>query len=519
MQAALRKHSARLRLASLAVLGASLVVLMRGLPLGAGAAALEVWVAGLGALGPLVFGLVYVLAALLCVPGAVLTLAAGALFGPLVGTLTVSVASTAAASLAALIARHGARERVARWARKDPRFLAIDRAIEQGGARVVALLRLSPVLPFSIGNYLFGLTGVRFGPYVLASWLCMLPGTFLYVYLGHAGRHGLAAAAGAGSKNAGEWALLGVGLAATVVVTVYVARLARRALAEQTDLGEAPAAPAPEPPAPTWPRGTLALAALALVALGGALWSALNPAALRGLFGPPRVALVEAYAVRGSGETFEHAALDALLRAHVDARGLVDYAALRARAAELDAYLAEVAAAPFGALGRDEKLALLLNLYNAATLRTVLEHPGVDSIRRMPGAWTDARWNVAGRTLSLEQLEHDELRAKFVEPRVHFALVCAALGCPPLRAEAYSGARLEEQLADQTRRVHTSARWVNDVGVTALYDWYRGDFEQVHGTLVAALAAYGVQRDDVTFLPYDWTLNDARFAQRLEVDE
>jgi uncharacterized membrane protein YdjX (TVP38/TMEM64 family) len=126
-------------------------------------------------------------------------------------------------------------------AREHPRFDAVDRAIEEGGWRVVFLLRLSPAIPFSASNYLYGLTPVRFWPYLVASWVAMLPATLLYVYLGHAGSAGLAAAGSEGAKERtpAEWALLGVGLLATAIVTVYVTKLARKALRRRTDVAEA----------------------------------------------------------------------------------------------------------------------------------------------------------------------------------------------------------------------------------------------------------------------------------------
>jgi uncharacterized membrane protein YdjX (TVP38/TMEM64 family) len=195
------------------------------LPVARGLAALEHWVRGHGLLGAVVYAGVYVLAALLFVPGSVLTLAAGAIFGALWGTLLVSLASTTAAALAFLIARHVARAAVERMAHRDRRFAALDQAIREGGWRIVVLLRLSPVVPFSLSNYLYGLTPVDFGPYVLASWAAMLPATVLYVSLGAAGR-----AAAGGHRRPAEWVLIGAGIAASLVATVMITRAARSRL-------------------------------------------------------------------------------------------------------------------------------------------------------------------------------------------------------------------------------------------------------------------------------------------------
>jgi uncharacterized membrane protein YdjX (TVP38/TMEM64 family) len=206
---------------------AGLVAATRLLPIAAWTRQLEAGISGLGTAGYLVFYAVYVVATLLFVPGAALTIAAGFLFGLWRGVVTVSAAATTAAALAFLIARHLARGAVEARARKDRRFTAIDRAIGQRGWKIVALLRLSPAVPFSLSNYFYGLTAIRFWPYALTSWLAMLPGTVLYVYLGAAGK----AAAGAGRSHA-ENVYLGLGLAATIAVTLYLTRVARKALRE-----------------------------------------------------------------------------------------------------------------------------------------------------------------------------------------------------------------------------------------------------------------------------------------------
>lgn len=203
--------------------------------------AVQVWIDSLGLWGPLALGVIYLLAALLFVPGSVLTLAAGAIYGVVLGTIIVSLASTTAAALAFLIARHVARDTVRRKVERSPRLAAVDEAIGEEGWKIVALLRLSPAVPFNLQNYLYGVTAVRFWPCVLASWVAMLPGTFMYVYLGSLGR---AAAAGRDTSLA-EWAFRGVGLLATIAVTVYVARLARNTIRRRTRIEEGEAGPRP----------------------------------------------------------------------------------------------------------------------------------------------------------------------------------------------------------------------------------------------------------------------------------
>jgi uncharacterized membrane protein YdjX (TVP38/TMEM64 family) len=190
--------------------------------------AFQAWVAGQGIVGVLAFAAVYVVAALLFVPGSVLTIGAGLTFGLLRGTLVVSAAATTAAALAFLIARHLARPRFEALARERETLRAVDAAVRERGWRVVLLLRLSPVVPFSLSNYLYGVTAVPFLPYVLASWIGMLPGTLLYVSLGAVG----AAATGVGGRRTpAEWALLAGGVLATGVAAVLVGRTARRELA------------------------------------------------------------------------------------------------------------------------------------------------------------------------------------------------------------------------------------------------------------------------------------------------
>ena len=205
---------------------AGVVAASRLLPVIAWTKQLEAWISGLGVAGYFAFYAIYVVAALLFVPGAALTIAAGFLFGLWRGGVTVSLAATTAAALAFLIARHVARGALEARARKDRRFTAIDKAIGERGWKIVALLRLSPAVPFSLSNYFYGLTAIRFWPYVLTSWLAMLPGTVLYVYIGAAGK---AAARGAGRSGA-ENVYLALGLLATIVVTVYLTRVARAAL-------------------------------------------------------------------------------------------------------------------------------------------------------------------------------------------------------------------------------------------------------------------------------------------------
>ena len=219
----------------IAAVAVGLFVVWRLLPVAAWLKDFQDWISGLGPLGGVLYGLAYVAAALLFVPGAILTLGAGYLFGIGWGLVIVSLAATATAALAFLIARYAARERVEKLARKNEKFAAVDRAIGKNGWKVVALLRLSPLIPFSLSNYLYGLTSVRFLPYVAASWAGMLPGTLLYVYLGAAGK----SVGEKGARSPWEWALLGAGLLATAAVTVLLTRVAQKELKGKAVKGRA----------------------------------------------------------------------------------------------------------------------------------------------------------------------------------------------------------------------------------------------------------------------------------------
>ena len=201
---------------------------------GAAIPAFAEWVERLGFWGPAVFVAGYALAVVAFVPGSLMTLAAGAIFGVARGTLYVFLAAVLGSSAAFLVARYLARGAVERRLAGNPRFAAIDRAIGAEGRRIVLLLRLSPAFPFNLLNYALGLTRVRFADYCVAA-VGMLPGTLLYVYSGRVVGDLAALAGGAApARSAGGTVLLVVGLAATVAATILVTRIARRALAEAT---------------------------------------------------------------------------------------------------------------------------------------------------------------------------------------------------------------------------------------------------------------------------------------------
>ncbi len=189
-----------------------------------------IWVAQLGPLGPVIFVGIYVLACVFFVPGSILTLGAGVLFGVVRGSLLVSLASTLGATAAFLVGRYLARDWVARKIEGNEKFKAIDTAVAEEGWKIVGLTRLSPVFPFNLLNYAFGLTRVRLKDYCFASWIGMMPGTIMYVYIGSLAGDLATLGTMRRVKTPGEWILYAAGLVATIVVTIFVTRLARRAL-------------------------------------------------------------------------------------------------------------------------------------------------------------------------------------------------------------------------------------------------------------------------------------------------
>ena len=223
------------RLARVAGVTAALgVFLFLGRSLGGYVPVFAGWVHELGAWGPIVFIVGYAVSVVLLVPAVLLTLAGGAVFGLVRGTLYVFLAAVVGSIAAFVVARYVARGVVEKRLGSNPRVAAIDRAVAAQGLRIVFLLRLSPVFPFVLLNYALGLTRVRLIDYALASF-GMIPGTILYVYYGKLA--GDVAAIGSGQalpRGTAYYLLTVVGLVATVVVTTLVTRIARRAVREAT---------------------------------------------------------------------------------------------------------------------------------------------------------------------------------------------------------------------------------------------------------------------------------------------
>ncbi|MFH1738025.1 MAG: TVP38/TMEM64 family protein [bacterium] len=190
------------------------------------------WIQGVGFWGPVVVIVFYVFSCVFFLPGSIVTLGAGFLFKLLLGTITVSIGSTLGACAAFLVGRTFARDWIAEKVSGNAKFAAIDQAVGREGFKIVLLTRLSPVFPFNLLNYAFGLTKVSFWHYALASWIGMLPGTVMYVYFGSGLRSLADAAAGGVEGGLAQTIFFWLGLGVTIFVTVFVTHVARNALRE-----------------------------------------------------------------------------------------------------------------------------------------------------------------------------------------------------------------------------------------------------------------------------------------------
>lgn len=231
--------------------------------------------------------------------------------------------------------------------------------------------------------------------------------------------------------------------------------------------------------------------------------------------------------------TFDHGIFDEQLGEHVTEKGMVDYDAF-ADSDRFQTYLDALADVDIARLSTPERLALWINAYNAYTIELINRHDEDDSIRNInttfglgSGPWKERLADVGGETYTLDEIEHEIIRPRFQEPRIHFALVCAAMGCPPLRQEAYTGPRLDEQLDEQARvflREHPDKNRVDveegKVYLSSIFDWYREDFpesREAFGRYLADFFAPGPEQEllksgdfDIDHTDYDWSLNAQR---------
>jgi hypothetical protein len=230
--------------------------------------------------------------------------------------------------------------------------------------------------------------------------------------------------------------------------------------------------------------------------------------------------LIMTFGLAATAQEFDHshAAFDAVLKAHVT-DGAVDYRAIKADPAALNGYLDTLAAVQepeFKTWSEAQQIAFLANLYNAATIKLIVDHYPVDSIKDIgnifSGPWDQKVVRLFGKTITLNNLEHDILRKDFNEPRLHMALVCAAKGCPPLRTEVYLGERLDEQLNDQSRVYLTNPlglqidRPKGEARISSIFKWYGKDFVSVPA-FIEKHSGQSLKGLKIRDLDYDWSLN------------
>jgi hypothetical protein len=251
-------------------------------------------------------------------------------------------------------------------------------------------------------------------------------------------------------------------------------------------------------------------------AIGFALWCAVNGA----LSAAPAAAF-----------DHTHPLFDRVLKRY-SKNALVDYATLKANPADLNRYLDGLAAVPeseFNRWSREEQIAYLINLYNASTLRLVIDHYPLKSIKEIGsivrGPFDQKVVRLFGRTTSPGDLEKDYLRRRYQEPRIHFAIVCASRGCAPLRSEAYTAGKLDQQLDDQARKFMATPgknRVDLPAGVVYLspvFKWFKEDFVRKSGSVLAFAKDYfppdtarrlAGGRFKIEYTNYDWSLNELR---------
>ena len=226
--------------------------------------------------------------------------------------------------------------------------------------------------------------------------------------------------------------------------------------------------------------------------------------------------------------SFSHDLFDQVLQEHVDKEGRVDYTKLKANPEKLEKYLDLLAVANPTELSYNAQLAFWVNAYNALVIKGGINHYPTTSVRKIKwfgGFFYRLKFQVAGQTYTLNQIEHDIIRTEFVDPRVHFVLVCASTSCPPLENQAFSAETIEERLETATLnfiqkpdkvRIDRSKR---EVHLSKIFKWYKNDFNEGYDGVADFLADYlppedadFVSANDVKFhyMDYDWTLNDKR---------
>jgi hypothetical protein len=229
-----------------------------------------------------------------------------------------------------------------------------------------------------------------------------------------------------------------------------------------------------------------------------------------------------------SAAPFDHSKFDQVLKKYVDDQGLVDYNSI-AKDKGFSEYMQSLQTAEVEGLSRDGQLAFWINAYNAVTIDKVIKTKPKKSVREtfVPGVWTGTKFFtsrkhiVAGKRLSQDDIEHEILRKQFNDPRIHFAIICASMGCPQLPRIAYTEENVQTRLEEETRKYLNSPRGTridraeNTLHVSKLFDWFGSDFINKSGSVLAFMQPYlheevrlFLERDPmISYLEYDWALN------------
>ena len=473
--------------------------------------------------GIMPFFLLFTLGTLLLAPAMLLAMLSGVCFSyPRALAITLG-ASFLTASLAFWTTRIFGRSRISRYLKRHPFAAAIDSGLLNDGWKCIVFTRISPFIPFGIQNYLYGLSSIPFSIYIVTTCIAIVPGALLYTYVGYLTK---ASVTTLQTSSSLELLIQIPGYLGTLLFLYYIRRLLRRAskvTASVADHGR-------YHQQANSIRGSFPWVLWAILISVPLLYIAHTPTIrvklLSLLPGPPRIIAQERYDETPVAATIDHNDWDTLLSTYVNEHGFVQYNQLGQDRQLLDAYLSQLATVSLENLGRNERLAFYLNGYNACTLNLVLDHYPIVSINDIPDSkrWHHEFCRLAGHTYSLHDIEHTILRKDFREPRIHFALVCASKGCPPLRREAYRGVSLEQQLDDQTWRFFNDSRWFtyeqdsNTMYLSTLLWWYSFDFLQYAPNLSTYAGAYSQSLaaqtaegniPDIQWIAFDWSLNDA----------
>jgi uncharacterized membrane protein YdjX (TVP38/TMEM64 family) len=445
------------------------------------------WLRGSSA-APLVYIAIYAVATALAVPGSILTLAGGAMFGVAWGTLYTTIGANIGANAAFGIARFLGRDAVERLA--GARLESLDKATENHGFRGLLTLRLIPAVPFNALNFGSGLTAISWSTYALATVIGIFPGTLVYTMF--------ADALLAGSQEASRDALLRVLLSGALLILLsFLPAIARRFRSSRPGAAGA---------------GLLVLLGVQCVS------------------GEPATAQDQ--------DIPTHGAFTAVLEDVVQ-QPFVDYARLVGHRAGLDAYLSELAevdATRLEGSSREVQLTFWINAYNACMLRLVADHYPIqrdgglvarvrnsvagrpeNSVWQIPDVFSDKHCQVAGELRSQDDIEHVIIRP-MGEPRIHFAVNCAALSCPVMWPDAYEASTLDQQLDRAVSHLVQNEQHFaveeSTIRLNKVLDWFKDDFGGMDGLrtflagYVPAETAGLLASVNIDFFDYDWTLND-----------